>query len=590
MANVLFKRGLQSNLDALRTSKTATDGTFYMTSDSHRLYVGIANGDAVPVNEGITIVNNLGQLPEVSTNEQKRQHTGQFYYVDGSDKDKNILCVFNGQKWVQINPNTNTAISNVKYDVTVTDNTASIKYTITEIDKVTGTGGASYDDTFTIKGANGLEVTSSGKDVTITGDTYELGVGYDSDTKEATISLTSENTDNDSSFKIKSKDGNLSMRKSANDTLELSVKDTILESVSAGNGANAEDTSTNKEGLYVTVKDSAGHEGTAQLNPIFQVGGEQAFYETAKIVNGTVTLPVYSKTEIDTKMKTLDAMRYRGTLGTGGSVTSLSTIVTQLELGDTFLIAGATYEYTNSKGTTYTGKKGDMFIINGTEIPNTGKIDPTTLTIDVVPSGDDAQTDTHYTVVPNATGFTIQGSTGQDAGIVTFAGDDNISVSAAADPAGSTTAKVTITHAHLDGTAKTANTAKGDTTAYNYTQSNDYVEQQQGSDLQIQVVESIIRDAAGHIKGVNVKKYKLTDTNGHMDQDGTKVVGTTNNAKTVATVTSTIGFATAKGQTTSANAVFAIASNSLQVNTTNSSDGKSTSVAVDMVWGSFDPA
>ena len=113
MSNVLFKRGLQSNLDTLRANKTASDGTFYLTSDSHRLYVGISSGDAVPVNEGITIVNNLGQLPEVSTYEQKRQHTGQFYYIDGIDKDKNILCVFNGQKWVQINPNTNTEITGV---------------------------------------------------------------------------------------------------------------------------------------------------------------------------------------------------------------------------------------------------------------------------------------------------------------------------------------------------------------------------------------------------------------------------------------------------------------------------------------------
>ena len=291
MANVLFKRGLQSNLDTLRANKTASDGTFYLTSDSHRLYVGISSGDAVPVNEGITIVNNLGQLPEVSTYEQKRQHTGQFYYIDGIDKDKNILCVFNGQKWVQINPNTNTEITGVEYQVSVADNTASISYVITQ------TGGTTSQDTFKIKGDNGIEVTNSGKEVTITGDTYELGVGYNSDTQEATVSLTSEKTDNDSSFKIKSKNGNLSMRKIAGasgdpDTLEFTVKDTILDTVKSGNGTSASDTSTNKEGLYVTVSDSSGNEGTAHINPSFQVGGEQAYYESVKIVNGTVALPV----------------------------------------------------------------------------------------------------------------------------------------------------------------------------------------------------------------------------------------------------------------------------------------------------------
>lgn len=583
MANVLFKRGLQSNLDALRTSKTANDGTFYLTSDSHRLYVGISSGDAVPVNEGITIVNNIGQLPEVTTYEQKRQHTGQFYYVDGTDKDKNILCVFNGQKWVQINPNTNTEITGVEYQVSVADNTASISYVITQ------TGGTTHQDTFSIKGDNGIGVTNTGKDITITGDTYELGVGYDSDKQEATVSLTSENTNNDSSFKIKSKNGNLSMRKVAGtsgnpDTLELTVKDTILSTVSSGNGASAEDTSADKEGLYVKVTDSDGNEGTARINPSFQVGGEQSYYETVKIVNGTVALPVYSKTEIDSKMRTLDAMTYKGTLGAGCAHTSLTPIVTQLQLGDTFLIGAPTYEFTyNSK--TYSGKRGDMFIINGTEIPATGYIDTATLTIDVVPSGDDAQQDTTYIVVPNATGFTIQGSTGSDAGSVVFSGDNNIAVNVTADASDATKAKVAVTHKAMGTQTMTKGT--GDVDGFIYNQSNDLVSQTEGSTLTVQVVDTILRDAAGHIKGVKVKKYNLKDTNGHMDQTETKVSGSTNAAKTVATVTQKIGFTTSGGTTTTANAIFAVSSSSLQVNTTNSSDGTTTNVSVDMVWGTF---
>ena len=583
MANVLFKRGLQSNLDTLRANKTASDGTFYLTSDSHRLYVGISSGDAVPVNEGITIVNNLGQLPEVSTYEQKRQHTGQFYYIDGIDKDKNILCVFNGQKWVQINPNTNTEITGVEYQVSVADNTASISYVITQ------TGGTTSQDTFKIKGDNGIEVTNSGKEVTITGDTYELGVGYNSDTQEATVSLTSEKTDNDSSFKIKSKNGNLSMRKIAGasgdpDTLEFTVKDTILDTVKSGNGTSANDTAADKEGLYVTVSDSSGNEGTAHINPSFQVGGEQAYYESVKIVNGTVALPVYSKNEIDIKMRSLDAMTYKGTLGAGCAVTSLTPIITQLELGDTYLIGAATYEFTHN-GKTYTGRKGDMFIINGTEIPATGKVDTTTLTIDIVPSGDDAQQDTTYVVTPNAKGFVITGSTGTNAGSVEFSGDNNIAVSSAADPNDATKAKVSITHKPI--TEQTLTKGTGDVDGAIYNQSTDLVNQVEGTALTIQAVDTILRDAAGHIKGVKLKKYQLKDTNGHMDQTETKVSGSTNAAKTVATVTQTIGFTTAGGTTTKANAVFAVSSSSLQVNTTNSSDGTTTNVSVDMVWGTF---
>ena len=75
MANVLFKQGLQSSLKTIRDNLCAIEGTFYLTTDTHRLYIGritdtprsqaaiAAKGgtatqdathcDAVPVNEGV---------------------------------------------------------------------------------------------------------------------------------------------------------------------------------------------------------------------------------------------------------------------------------------------------------------------------------------------------------------------------------------------------------------------------------------------------------------------------------------------------------------------------------------------------------
>ena len=85
MANVLFKQGTQDNLDALRSAKTATEGTFYLTNDSHRMYIGVKGGDAVPVNEGVTTVPSLDDLPRGTHLE-----VGHFYYVTKG----NILCVF----------------------------------------------------------------------------------------------------------------------------------------------------------------------------------------------------------------------------------------------------------------------------------------------------------------------------------------------------------------------------------------------------------------------------------------------------------------------------------------------------------------
>ena len=109
MANVLFKRGLENVLMGL---STYTDGCFYLTEDTHRLYVG--QGTAlVPVNEGVITVANIASLPATGI-------TGSFYYATA----ENILCVYNGKTWVQVNANTDTyyKVTGIKLEKT-TDTT-----------------------------------------------------------------------------------------------------------------------------------------------------------------------------------------------------------------------------------------------------------------------------------------------------------------------------------------------------------------------------------------------------------------------------------------------------------------------------------
>ena len=89
--NLKFLRGLQS---ALPTA--GTDGYFYLTTDTHRLFTSI-DGNVVPVNEGVVTVANLDALASVAG-----ANAGEFFYCT----QENILCVFNGQTFVQINPDT----------------------------------------------------------------------------------------------------------------------------------------------------------------------------------------------------------------------------------------------------------------------------------------------------------------------------------------------------------------------------------------------------------------------------------------------------------------------------------------------------
>lgn len=114
-AHLGFTSGLQADLNTLITNGGASEGTFYLTTDTHRLYIGrevTADTQAtgtfttktipIPVNEGIQTVTNLSDLPSAA-------NPGEFYYVTGS----NILCIYSGSGsntsgWVQINANTDT--------------------------------------------------------------------------------------------------------------------------------------------------------------------------------------------------------------------------------------------------------------------------------------------------------------------------------------------------------------------------------------------------------------------------------------------------------------------------------------------------
>lgn len=97
--NVLFLQGTQTNLNALMQNGGAQEGAFYLTNDTHRLYIGrTVSGVTKPVavNEGVVTVESVDKLPTSGVN------VGEFYYVTAG----NILCVWSGNGFVQINADT----------------------------------------------------------------------------------------------------------------------------------------------------------------------------------------------------------------------------------------------------------------------------------------------------------------------------------------------------------------------------------------------------------------------------------------------------------------------------------------------------
>ena len=122
MPNVMFKRGTNADLNTkvfnistnTAGSNGVQDGAFYLTTDTHRLYVGQSN-TLVELNKSITVVDSVADLPTSGVAK------GQFYYINGINKHEdtstggengNILAVCthfeNGvAKWTQVNPDTN---------------------------------------------------------------------------------------------------------------------------------------------------------------------------------------------------------------------------------------------------------------------------------------------------------------------------------------------------------------------------------------------------------------------------------------------------------------------------------------------------
>lgn len=122
MANVMFKRGTQSGFNNLSTYQ---DGCFYLTTDSHRLYIGTGNNKADLVSQSVITYDNWAAIEALSNSSSPSYapglcSEGQFYYA----KAENILCTYSNGKWIQINPDHNDDHDTYVKSVSVAKNAA----------------------------------------------------------------------------------------------------------------------------------------------------------------------------------------------------------------------------------------------------------------------------------------------------------------------------------------------------------------------------------------------------------------------------------------------------------------------------------
>ena len=558
--NIQFLLGTQANLEKyISGSSTAIEGTFYLTNDTHRLYVGTSAGTAVPVNEGVITVSNIDALQHVSA------HPGEFYYVTAG----NILCVYDGKQWVQINNNTDTYLAKTDTVVSLADQVATIttKYTMND-------GTTPISDSWNLAVAEGVKVSiDAATDKVILTGVVNDSFGVSAASNIATVTLR-DSFNNEKTFKVKTSDiTTMTVDASAEgDAVVLNVKDMSNTALKVTPEAT---------GFKIAVTDIMGTQSDV-INPSIKVGAssDDTKHKTLNFVNGTATLPIYTKEEIDDIKLALNAMTYRGLVGTSASSANPQKVIKawatvkngSAEIGDTYLFA----EQVTDGSNVYS--KGTMAIARGVE--TNGVIPAGNVIWDFVEST--VNTDTKYELNNQATAAGTAGFVqlvGKLGGItesgkkVFFEDGTAIKASVTVDNDGH--AHISFAHEGITASKTTGTVAQGVAT---YASSNDKSEKA----TTITTIESITVNAQGHVTNFKTNTITLKDTNAVINSVGMSVGAA--NAATEVVLTSSVQLKDGAGTImTAKSGTLKMKSDTLVFN---QKDGGA-SLGIDLVWGSF---
>ena len=470
MAEILFKRGKEAALKALGTY---TDGCFYLTTDSHRIFMGQSDSPEaaaklVAISEGIEVVQTLEDLP--ASTAYGDDTYGQFFYVEQG----NIFCVRDPDKgWLQINGDVGGKAGLQDVTVKTTDNkdgTVTITYSITNGE------GKTTDRPITLKNAGGLEITATEEEpyeITFTLPVYSIAGSYEDTDKTWTVKLSNNKNDTTTQAQFVFGDG-------------LTMTAGVI-SAKEGSGVDTFTIEPTTEGFLFKLGLKGGGEKEATVKPTFKIGADNSTTVKYK-ADGSIELPVYTQSEIDAKFMGLDAMSYKGTVGHNESATVQELPTETVSAGDTYLVISET-----SDGGDQTGKAGDLFIAYGTEDSSTGYL--TEVKWSLVPAGDDAVKDflADCQITDNKL---VVSEKGQDAVLFSLQlkAGTAMAISSTKDGAGKAMT-TTISHANVPHT----------------TTSGSAVKQATGAEMIIPVITGITVNEQGHVTSVETTDYTVVD-------------------------------------------------------------------------------
>lgn len=286
---------------------------------------------------------------------------------------------------------------------------------------------------------------------------------------------------------------------------------------------------------------------SADIDPEIALEGKTGSY---KFKDGVLTLPVYSKQDIDNQLRAINAMVFRGGFQVKeGVITYDSTDITEIAEGNTFI-------YTGAEDTLWNGhylRPGDLIIASGEEVD--GVITGTT-TWTYVPSADDPVTEVEGADDSSNAGFIIKlGSTKELLNYV-LKGEKGIELEVKAQ-AGSVVKEITIKHSN--------------TLTVNAPVSQDYANEQT-----IVINEPTEIDAQGHV----IKSTQKTFTVRNTHQEITSADYTVNGTDTLIPNLKVAG-ADLEGKP------LVFTSDSLKVNVSAATAADNAKVSFELEWGTF---
>ena len=628
--NLGFKVGPQSKIDAIIDAGTgAVEGVFYLTYDTHKLYIGVKSGSVTPVNEGVVTVDDVNSLPAV-TAQNKAALTGSFYYATA----ENILCVYNGKAWAQIN--TDTYLTKSKFTTSDVDGETDLVKVNNHLTDSSGTH--PVQDSFYVQGKNGVKVRAAkGADndndvVEIEGDTYTLSADTSkaTDSEDVTLKLDSTNTGNDSQVtlvadKFANETTNaIKFDKTDGNNIVVKVRDTVNNTLAITEKADG--------GFTITVTDSYNKPVHDTVDPTIKYGLDGQ--HVAHFKAGQAVLDILAKDDFEEAMRVLNAMTYRGTIGTNGSAgvdiekqsNGAYAIITSdgsirpCQVGDMFVISSpdtVVYDGDNLSVNTLLIARNKNAKPDESGEDSDGFIPAADLSFDIVASTID--TDTQYifqnktynntdsSVGANGAGFTLYAKTGNigpqgvfEIGAEKSDGDEGDT----SQVTGIEVSETVGTSGKNQGISKSVVLKHGKTkrkdTALTADGNYSHPVNAEGSVITIPAVVAVETNASGHVVGIKTQEFEIRDTNTTLTSvslttGSYEIGGGINNVggKSVGALTDKVTVTTGYNKQIHKQDSFVFSSETLQISA-DSTLGETSGAAaqaglsINMLWGSFE--